>query len=83
MNALLIFISTYFVVLALGLQSLFVNQNHPVAAFFNSFLIGAGQLGALQIVHASSAIEYAAYLSGGPFGIISSMFIYKRYLKRK
>lgn len=79
MNALLLLISTFGLVLALGLQSQFVNNGHYISAFFNSLMISAGQLGALQIVHAQTPLEYAAYLLGGPFGIVASMLLYRRW----
>lgn len=79
MNALILFLSTFFLVLALGLQSQFVNNGHYVAAFTNSLMISLGQLGALQIVHAGAPLEYAAYLLGGPLGIVTSMYAYRRW----
>lgn len=82
MNALLLFVSTFCLVLALGLQSQFVNNGHYAAAFSNSLMISLGQLGALQIVHASSPLEYAAYILGGPLGIVCSMHVYRRRFKR-
>jgi hypothetical protein len=81
MNALLLLGSTFVLVLALGLQSQFVNNGHYVCAFLNSLAISLGQLGALQIIHAQTPFEYAAYILGGPFGILSSMYLYRRHLK--
>lgn len=77
-NALLLLVSTFALVFALGLQSQFVNNGHYVPAFLNSLMIGAGQLGALQIVHASTPLEYAAYLLGGPVAIVCSMVVFRR-----
>lgn len=82
MNALLLLISTFFLVFALGLQSQFVNNGHYAAAFANSALISIGQLGALQIVNAQTGWDYAAYLLGGPAGIVCSMAIYRRRWKK-
>lgn len=78
MNAALLLASTFGLVFALGLQSQFVNNGHYAAAFINSTLISLGQLGALQIVHATTPIEYAAYIAGGPIGIVCSMLLYRR-----
>lgn len=77
MNALLLLSSTFLLVLALGLQSQFVNNGHYVTAFSNSLMISLGQLGALQIIHASTPVEYAAYILGGPLGIVCSMALYR------
>lgn len=81
MNALLLLASTFCLVLALGLQSQFVNNGHYVAAFVNSLAISAGQLGALQVIHAHTPLEYAAYVLGGPLGIVCSMTLYRRWKK--
>jgi hypothetical protein len=78
-NAMLILVSTFALVFALGMQSQFVNNSHYIGAFLNSGLISISQLGALQIIHAQSAWEYAAYMLGGPLGIVSSMFLYRFY----
>ncbi len=78
----LLFVSTFGLVFALGLQSQLVNNGHYFGAFGNSMLISIGQLGALQIIHASSTAEYAAYLLGGPFGIVASMYVYRRHIRK-
>lgn len=77
MNAMLLLSSTFLLVLALGLQSQFVNNGHFLAAFANSLMISLGQLGALQIVHATTLLEHAAYVLGGPLGIVCSMALYR------
>lgn len=74
MNELLLFASTFITVFALGLQSLNVNRGHRLAAFFTSFLIGLGNLGVLKLVPSAGWSEVAAYLAGGPFGIVCSMY---------
>ncbi len=81
MNALLLLVSTFCLVLALGLQSQFVNNGHYVAAFSNSLMISLGQLGALQIIHASTPWEYVAYILGGPLGIVASMYLYRNHFR--
>jgi ABC-type phosphate transport system permease subunit len=82
MSALLLLASTFGLVFALGLQSQFVNNGHYAGAFMNSLLISAGQLGALRIIHAQSFLEYAAYLLGGPLGIVCSIYAYRNYVRR-
>ena len=83
MTELLIFISTFVAVFALGFQSLNVNGGHYRAAFMNSFLIGAGNLAILKLVPDATALQMAAYLSGGPFGIVASMWVHARTVGRK
>lgn len=79
MTALALFASTFFLVFFLGLQSLNVNRGHYWAAFFTSFGIGLGQLVLLKLGPDASIIESAAYLAGGPFGIVSSMLVHRRF----
>jgi hypothetical protein len=82
MNALILFASTFFLVFALGMQSLNVNGGHYRAAFVNSLLIGAMQMVLLKLGPNADWIEIAAYLWGGPFGIIASMWAHKRTVGR-
>lgn len=83
MNTLLLLISTFALVFALGLQSQFVNNGHYFSAFANSLMISVGQLGSLQIIHAQTPWDYAAYLLGGPLGIVCSMYFYRHHIRRK
>ncbi len=79
MKALAIIACTYGVVLALGLQSLNVNQGRRLLAFCTSFLIGFCNLVLLKIVpQPTTWLEVAAYLLGGPFGILTAMFLHPR-----
>lgn len=82
MNSLLLFLSTFVMVFALGLQSLLANNKHYVGAFLNSFLIGIAQIGALQVIKANTVYDYAAYVLGGPIAIVCSMFIFNRFIRR-
>lgn len=80
MTELALFASTFSLVFALGLQTLNVNGGHYKAAFMTSFLIGCSNLVVLQIVPHAAIPEKIAYLAGGPFGIITSMWIHERIL---
>lgn len=73
MTALMLFVSTFALVFALGLQSLNVNGGHYAAAFLTSFAIGGANLLLYKMAPDASGIEIAAYLSGGPLGIVCSM----------
>lgn len=83
MNALLLFTSTFILVFALGMQSQLANNGHYVAAFVNSFVIGLAQIGALHVIHATSLVDYAAYVLGGPIAIVCSMAFFRRFFRRK
>lgn len=77
MTALTLFISTLLLVMALGAQSLFVNNGLYVAAFANSFIIGAGNLALYKLAPDASGFEIAAFLIGGPVGVCLAMFIFR------
>jgi len=76
MTELLLFTSTFLLVFALGLQSLNVNNGRHTAAFFTSFLIGGANLVVLRLAPNASPTEIAAYLSGGPLGILCAMKVF-------
>ena len=81
MTALLLLASTFALVFCLGLQSLFVNNGHYAAAFCNSLAIGSANLVLFKLAPDATGWQVAAYLAGGPFGIVASMAAY-RHLKR-
>lgn len=83
MTALALLISTFLLVFFLGLQSLVVNAGHRAAAFFNSFAIGTAQLMLYKLAPDASGIEIAAYLAGGPFGVVAAMAFFKWWKARK
>lgn len=77
MNALILFGSTWALVLFLGLQSLNVNGGHRLLACLTSFGIGAANLTVLKIMPGpTSTLDVFAYLSGGPVGILTSMLVH-------
>lgn len=73
-----LFASTYLLVFFLGLQSLNVNGGHYLAAFITSLGIGISNLVLFKLAPGASGVELVAFLSGGPFGIISSMWAHKK-----
>lgn len=82
MTELALFVSVFVSVFALGFQSQNVNQGHYLAAFMTSFLIGGGHLALYRLMPEASLSEVVAYLLGGPFGIIASMVVHRRYMRR-
>ena len=78
MSALLLLASTFGLVFCLGLQSQLVNNGHHVSAFINSLAIGACNLVLFKLAPDASGLEIAGYLCGGPFGIVASMWVYRR-----
>jgi uncharacterized membrane protein SpoIIM required for sporulation len=77
MTALALLASTFCLVFTLGLQSQLVNNGHHVGAFFNSLAIGACNLVLFKLAPNATGLEIAAYLLGGPFGIVASMAFYR------
>lgn len=77
-TALILFASTFVLVFFLGLQSLNVNSGRYLAAFLTSFGIGLSQLALYKLAPDATGLQIAAYLSGGPFGIVASMWAHKR-----
>jgi hypothetical protein len=83
MTELALFGSCFLLVFFLGLQSLNVNGGHTVAAFFTSFGIGLGNLVLFKLAPEANATECTAYLLGGPFGIVASMRVHRRFVGRR
>lgn len=83
MTSVLMFLSTFAVVFCLGMQSLLVNHGYMLAAFCNSFLIGVCNLILFKLAPDASGWEIAAFLSGGPFGIVSAMAVFRRVHQRR
>jgi hypothetical protein len=78
MTELILFTSTYILVFALGMQSLNVNNGHYWAAAVTSFAIGSMQMVLFKLAPNATWSEIAAFLMGGPFGIVSSMWAHPR-----
>lgn len=83
MTAAALFISTFALVFFLGLQSLNVNNGYTTAAFFTSFGIGVGNLVLFKLAPDANGIEIAAFLLGGPFGIVAAMRFFRFVRERK
>ena len=82
MTALYLLGSTFALVFFLGMQSLAVNGGHRWLAFANSFAIGASNLVLFKLAPQASGLEIAAYLAGGPLGIVSAMAAFGRWKRR-
>lgn len=86
MTILALFVSTFLLVFALGIQSLNVNNNHRAAAMVTSLFIGASQMVLFKLAPNADWAEIAAFLSGGPFGIYAAMAAHPwlvRVIKRR
>jgi len=79
---LALFGSTFVVVFALGAQSLLVNNGYYMAAFLNSLVIGTCNLLLFKLTPNATLPQMAAFLMGGPFGILAAMYAF-RHLHRK
>jgi hypothetical protein len=73
MQPLILFFSAFALVFLLGLQSLTVNRGHVRAAAINSSLIGVANITLLHLGPQAHGWEIAAYIAGGPLGIVASM----------
>lgn len=82
-NVLALFSSAYVLVFFLGLQSQVVRDGHYLAAFLNSFAIGACNLVMFKLAPNAGPVEIASYLCGGPLGITSSMLFHRRFFRSK
>lgn len=82
MTALALFASTFFLVMALGAQSLLVNNGRYLPAAINSFAIGTGNLILYKLAPDAGGLEIAGYLTGGPLGVLSAMYLLRKYLRR-
>jgi len=75
----MLFGSAFGVVFALGFQSLNVNAGHYRLAFCTSLLIGVFNLFLYKLApNVHSPLEIAAYLLGGPIGIVCAMKAHAR-----
>lgn len=83
MSILALFASAFVLVFFLGLQSQVVRDGRYLAAFFNSFAIGACNLIMFKLAPDAGPAEIAAYLTGGPLGICSSMLFHRRFFTRR
>lgn len=77
MNEVYLFFSTFVLVFALGLQSLNVNGGYYIRAFFTSFVIGCANLVLYKLAPDATRTEVLAFLAGGPFGIVCSIFTHQ------
>lgn len=83
MSTLLVFVSTFIAVFALGFQSLNVNQGHYKSAALTSFAIGGSNLFILKIVPDGDIYAMVAYLIAGPLAIVASMWVHQRTIGNK
>lgn len=83
LTPLVLFCSAYLTVFTLGMQHHFVANRRYVYAAMNSTLIGTMSVIGYRMVPDASLIEVAAYILGGPAGIVSSMLFWKHFMHEK
>lgn len=81
MTELALFASTFISVFALGFQSQNVNRGHYAWAFATSLVISSSTLWLYRLLPSAGVSEIAAYMLGGPFGIVASMWAHRRFLR--
>lgn len=82
MNELLLFLSTFFLVFCLGLQSNLVRDSKYFLAAVNSLAIGTANLVLFKLAPDANPMETSAYLIGGPVGIVCSMLLYDKFKEK-
>lgn len=82
LTTLWLFLSTYAVVFLLGFQSLNVNRGNTFTAFCTSICIGVANLAVLKLGVHAEGWDIAAYIAGGPLGIISSIHFFRWYRRQ-
>ncbi|MBU1447019.1 MAG: hypothetical protein KKF58_01785 [Gammaproteobacteria bacterium] len=75
MDALLLFLGSFFTVFALGFQQNNVHHRRYQAAFMNGIVIGIMNLLVLRIAPSASPSEMLAFLMGGPLGIVAAIWL--------
>jgi hypothetical protein len=82
-NEVDLFGSTFLVVFALGLQSQNVIGGHYIAAFLTCLVISAMNMVLYKMAPSAAWSEIGAFMAGGPFGIVVSMWAHQRVTRRK
>lgn len=77
----LLFISSFVAVFLFGFQGQIVRDKHVVPAFFVSLAIGTTQLAFFKYVPNASFWQTVAWIFGGAFGIVASMYVHDIWLK--
>ena len=81
MSSLLLFGSSFIVVLLLGLQTHFVKDKLKGASFITSIMIGVSQLFVLKGVPNANLIESTFFVLGGACGIVVSIMLHDLWLR--
>lgn len=77
MTFALLFSAAFAAVFTLGIQQFNVERGYRLAAFCTSPLIGLSHLVLFKVLPGpTDAIEISAYLLGGAFGIVASMWVH-------
>lgn len=83
MTEFALFGAAFATVFSLGFQQQNVVHGHYLAAFLTSFIIGGSQIVLWRFVPDASASQIVATLMGGPLGIVASMAVHRKYMRRK
>ena len=75
MDALLLFLCSFFIVFTLGYQQHNVHYRRYQAAFVNSIFIEVMNLLVLRLGPSASPVEMVAFLIGGPLGSVAAIWL--------
>lgn len=67
----------------LGIQSKNVNQSKYLAAACTSVAIGFCNLVTVKAILSDNPLDIALMITGGPIGIVTSIFLHDKYLNKK
>ena len=84
MSAVAIFLASFAVVFAMGVQQYNVQAGRMVFAFITSLVISTTTLVQLKLLPGPTTwLDIAAYFIGSASGIVTSMWVYPRWFKRR
>jgi len=83
MNATLLFVSSFSIVFALGLQQHNVHHRRYRLAVLNAILIDSLNLVLLKLGPVATVPEMAAFLVGGPAGTLAAMWLNDKLLMQR
>ncbi len=82
-DSILLFSSSFFIVLLLGFQSQIVRLGQKGMSFLLSLGIGTMQIFSFKLVPDAGSVELVAFVLGGAIGIVSSILLHDWYIAHR
>lgn len=83
MNSILLFFCIVLVAFLQGFQNKNITGNHYLLAAITSMLLGGAGVLLFKVMPSASGSEIAAYIAAGPVGVLSSMLVHNRFVKKE